>query len=131
MGRGRGKVLSQTLSKGESMALKLLIHVPEASRFKVGLNMAVNFLNTAGEGESLEARLLVNAQGVSVLLSPEEVLDKVKEFLEKGGEIYFCENALRLFEIPREKVLPGCQTVPAGIRVLVEWQEEGFRYVRA
>ena len=38
---------------------------------------------------------------------------------------------MKAFDVPKEKVPAGCLTVPAGIRALVEWQEEGFRYVRA
>ena len=114
------------------MTLKLLLHVPDASRYKVALNMGINFLKTKGEGEELLARLVVNAQGITVLLEEEpEAAEKFKTFLELGGEVYFCENAMRAFNVPREKVPAGGKTVPAGIRALVEWQEEGFRYVRA
>lgn len=114
------------------MALKLLLHVPEASRYQVALNMGINFFKTKSEGEELVARLLVNAQGITVLREENpEVAEKFKTFLELGGEVYFCENAMRAFDVPREKVPAGGKTVPAGIRALVEWQEEGFRYVRA
>ncbi len=114
------------------MALKLLLHVPDAARYKVALNMGINFLKTRKEGETLTARVLVNAQGITVLLEDDSQADeKRKLFTELGGEIYFCENAMKAFDVPKEKVPAGCFTVPAGIRALVEWQEEGFRYVRA
>ncbi len=94
--------------------------------------MGVNFLKTKKEGEDLSARVLVNAQGITILLEelPSDILTKMKEFMELGGELYFCENAMRAFNVPRDKVPAGGKTVPAGIRALVEWQAEGFAYVR-
>jgi len=108
---------------------KLLLHIPEKDRFSVGLTMALNFLKSADKGDLLEARLLINAQGVTIL--EEEIPENLAPFLELGGQVFFCENALRAFNIPKEKVWPGCGTVPAGIRALVEWQNNGFSYVRA
>lgn len=115
------------------MALRVVLHVPDSTRYKVALNMGVNFLKTRQEGEELKAYILVNAQGITVLLEdfPSEIQEKMEEFLGLGGEIYFCENAMRAFNVPREKVPAQTKTVPAGIRALVEWQEEGFAYVRA
>ena len=114
------------------MSLKLLIHIPDDTRAKVGLKMAQNFLKTAREGEELRVRVLFNAQGVIILLNEDEEFDSLLAGVaEKGGEIYFCENALRAFGVSREKLPSLAHTVPAGIRALVEWQEEGFRYVRA
>ncbi len=112
--------------------LKLLIHVPDSTRAKIANKMALNFLKTRKEGEDLVVRLLFNAQGVTVLLeNDQELLSGLEELSREGGEIYFCENALRAFGIEKEKVPAFARTVPAGIRVLVEWQDEGFRYVRA
>ncbi len=109
--------------------MKLLLHVPEVSRLLGALKMGVNYFKTAGPGERLEARILVNAQGVEALRDePPEVLS---EFLERGGEVYFCANALKAFGISEESLWPGTLTVPAGIRALVEWQGQGFCYVRA
>ncbi len=115
------------------MGLKLVLHVPESTRYKVALNMGVNFLKTRKEGEELEARILVNAQGITVLLEEwkDEIKAKMQEFQNLGGEIYFCENAMKAFQVPKEKIPSGGKTVPAGIRALAEWQQEGFAYVRA
>ncbi len=114
------------------MALKVVLHVPDSSRYKVALNMGINFLKTKQEGEELGACILVNAQGITVLLEdfPHEIQNKMEEFHKLGGEIFFCENAMRAFNVPQERVPAHAKTVPAGIRALVEWQNEGFAYVR-
>ncbi|NPB09024.1 MAG: hypothetical protein GXO17_01595 [Thermodesulfobacteria bacterium] len=112
--------------------LKLLIHVPDSTRAKIASKMAINFLKTRREGEEMKVRVLFNAQGVTVLLeNDEELMRGLEEITKQGGEVYFCENALKAFDVERDKVPSFAGTVPAGIRVLVEWQDDGFRYVRA
>lgn len=110
--------------------LKLLVHVPDSTRFEAALKVSRNFA-LALSGRPYKVRILVNFEGIRVLedFSPYEAL--FKEVLSYGIEVYFCENALKAFYIPREKVPQGGRTVPAGIVALVEWQDEGFRYVRA
>jgi len=114
------------------MSLKLLVHVPDSLRAKVGLTMAQNFLKSKQEGEALEARVLFNAQGVTIILEEDpKIMSLMEEFSKQGGEVYFCENAMRNFQIEKDQLPSYAKTVPAGIRALVQWQEEGFRYVRA
>ncbi len=110
--------------------LKLLLHVPDSSRFEAALKVARNFAIAMGD-KPYKIRILINFEGITVLnnFSPYEAL--FKEILSYGVEVYFCENAMKGFDIPKEKVPEGGKTVPAGIVALVEWQDEGFRYVRA
>ncbi len=110
--------------------LKLLVHVPDSKRFEAALKVSKNFV-LAMEGKPFKARILVNFEGVTVLENFELYQKLLEENLAKGIEIYFCENALRGFNVPKEKVPKGAKTIPAGIVALVEWQEEGFKYVRA
>lgn len=109
--------------------LKLLMHIPDSSRFEAGLKQSRNFAIAMGE-RPYQIRILVNFEGVKVLenFSPYESL--FKEVLSYRAEIYFCENALKAFNVPAEKVPAGGKTISSGILALVEWQEEGFRYVR-
>lgn len=110
--------------------LKLLLHVPDSLRFEAALKVAKNFAIAMGN-KPHKVRILINFEGITVLnnFSPYEEL--FKEVLSFGIEVYFCENALKGFNIPKEKVPQGGKTVPAGIVALVEWQDEGFRYVRS
>jgi len=54
-----------------------------------------------------------------------------KRTFSLGIEVYFCENAMKTFNVSMDKVPQQAKTVPAGIVALVTWQDEGFRYVRA
>ncbi len=115
------------VSMGE---LKLLMHVPESQRFEVALKVARNFVK-AMKGEPFSVRILVNAEGITILKRFHEVEELFREAVSEGISVYFCENAMRLFEVDPSLVPEGGKTVPAGIRALVEWQDQGYRYVRA
>ena len=110
--------------------LKLLLHVPDSSRFEAALKQARNFALAMGD-KPYQVRILVNFEGVTVLndLSPYSAL--LQENFSFGTEVYFCENAMKVFNVSMDKVPQQAKTVPAGIVALVTWQDEGFRYVRA
>jgi intracellular sulfur oxidation DsrE/DsrF family protein len=109
--------------------LKLLLHVPDSSRFEAALKQARNFAVAMGD-KPYQVRILVNFEGITVLndLSPYSVL--LQENFSLGIEVYFCENAMKAFNVSMDKVPQQAKTVPAGIVALVTWQDEGFRYVR-
>lgn len=109
---------------------KLVLHVPESGRFEVALKVARNFIK-AMTGEDFSVRILVNAEGITILKRFSEVEDLYREAVKDGVTVYFCENAMRAFDVDPALVPENGKTVPAGIRVLVEWQNEGYRYVRA
>lgn len=110
--------------------LKLLLHVPYYSSFEPALKMAKNFLKSLKSDEKARVRILVNYEGILVLKDFEKFDSLFKELIKEKVEVYFCENALKTFEIPYESVPKGGKTVYSGIKALVEWEEEGFRYVR-
>jgi intracellular sulfur oxidation DsrE/DsrF family protein len=109
--------------------LKLLLHVPDSLRFEAALKQARNFALAMGD-KPYQVRILVNFEGITVLndLSPYSVL--LQENFSLGIEVYFCENAMKAFNVSMDKVPQQAKTVPAGIVALVTWQDEGFRYVR-
>jgi Uncharacterized conserved protein len=110
--------------------LKLLLHVPDSSRFESALKQARNFALAMGD-KPYQVRILVNFEGVTVLndLSPYSAL--LQENFSFGTEIYFCENAMKAFNVSMDKVPQQAKIISSGILALVTWQDEGFRYVRA
>ena len=109
---------------------KLVLHVPESKRFEVALKVALNFIR-AMTGGDFSVRILVNAEGVTILKRFKEVEELYHEVVKKGAMVYFCENAMSAFEVAPELVPENGKTVSVGIKALVEWQNEGYRYVRA
>jgi len=94
------------------------------------LKQARNFA-IAMQEKPFQVRILVNFEGIKVLenFSPYEAL--YKEVLSCGADVYFCENAIKAFSISPDILPEQSQTIPSGIVALAQWQEEGFRYVRA
>jgi len=91
--------------------------------------MSKNFVTALKDKYSV--RIVVNFEGITVLNDFKPYENIFKEVLSLGIEVYFCENALKGFNIPFEKIPEEGKTIPAGIVALVEWQNEGYRYVRA
>ncbi len=113
------------------MALKLLIHVAEDTRWEVAVVNAINFLKSLKEGEEGELVMVANANAVTRCVQCEPELFKgIRQVVLDGGQIYVCENALRKFGIPKDRLPEVFKTVPAGIRALVEFQIQGYHYVR-
>ncbi|MGB9713224.1 MAG: DsrE family protein [Dissulfurimicrobium sp.] len=111
--------------------LKLLIHVAQADKWDTAAGNAINFLKTKQTGEELRVRMIANADAVTRCTQCDRPLfDVLKQIVLEGGEIYLCENALRNFGIHVSRLPEIFKTVPAGIRALVELQNDGWRYVR-
>ncbi len=110
--------------------LRLLLHVPDSSRFEAGLKQARNFAIAMGD-KPFQVRILVNFEGVTVLNDLSPYAELLKEIFSLGIEVYFCENAMKGFNISMDKVPQQAQIIPSGILALVNWQNEGFKYVRA
>ncbi|QER41833.1 hypothetical protein F1847_03375 [Thermodesulfobacterium sp. TA1] len=113
------------------MGLRLLLHVPQSDRFMPALKMAKNFLNACTSEEKPLVKIIVNFEGITVLKDFSPYSELFNELLGLGGEVYFCENALKGFNLSLDMVPKGGKTVPAGIKALVELQKEGYAYVRA
>lgn len=110
---------------------RLLIHVAQKERWDIAVKNALNFLKTEKEGESLQVRIIANADSVTRCTKCDrELFDNLKQLVLDGGEIYLCENSLKAFEIPVSRLPEFFKTVPAAIRALVDLQRSGWIYVR-
>ncbi len=111
--------------------LKLLIHVAQPDRWDVAVKNGLNFLKTRSEGEELRVRLIGNADSVTRCIKCDRALfDNLKQLVLDGGEVFLCENSLRAFDIPKKRLPELFSTVPAAVRALVDWQREGWIYIR-
>lgn len=87
------------------MKFKVLLHIPERERFEAALIQAKNFI-LAKENEKITG-VLLNSDGVKIL------------------------DDLKHFKIPINRIPNGGKTLPSGIVAIVEWQMQGFVYIRA
>ena len=112
--------------------LKLLIHVAQKERWMVGVKNALNFLKTAGDSDSLQVRIIANADSVTQCIKCDRPLfDRLKQLVLDEGEIYVCANSLRDFDIKESRLPEVFRTVPAAVRAIADWQADGWLYVRA
>ncbi len=111
--------------------IKLLIHVAQKERWDIAAKNAINFLKSAKDGEQLEVVLIANGDSVTRCTKCDRALfDNLKQLVLDGGKIFLCENSLRNFDIPKSRLPEVFGTVPAAIRALVDYQREGWIYVR-
>jgi hypothetical protein len=112
-------------------SLKLVLHVAQVDKWEGAISNAANFLKTAAPGEHLEIRIVANSDAVLACAPCSPKLLELLEMLTKHGvEIFLCKNSLKKHGIPADSLPPILKTVPAGIRTLVDLQNEGWRYVR-
>ncbi len=111
--------------------LKLLIHVAQKERWDIAVKNGLNFLKTKGPDETLRAVIIANGDSVTRCTKCDRALfDDLKQFVLDGGKVYLCENSLRNFDIPKSRLPDIFGTVPAAIRALVDYQRDGWTYVR-
>ena len=111
--------------------LKLLIHVAQKERWDIAVKNAINFLKTAREDETLKVVLIANGDSVTRCTKCDrQLFDGLKQLVLDGGKIFLCENSLRNFDIPKSRLPEVFDTVPAAIRALVDYQRDGWIYVR-
>ncbi len=109
--------------------LKVLFHVPDSSRFNACLRQVNNLLATLSE-EPYEIRVLINFEGIKVVENFEPYMEMFKSLCERGVKFYFCQNPFKVFNISTDLVPPPAEIISSGIRALVDWQREGFIYIR-
>jgi hypothetical protein len=115
-------------------SMQCLLHVSDNDRWLPALRNAGNFLKAVSE-EGGQVVVLANGPAVSGFMNP-EILALMTDLSARSVRFQACRNALVLLaENPAtaidEAALPGfVEVVPAGIVALVQWQDQGFAYVK-
>jgi len=108
---------------------KVLFHVPDSARFMACLRQVNNLLATIPD-EHYDIRVLINFEGIKVLENFEPYREMFEALTQKGVRFYFCQNPFKTFGLSTELVPPPAEVISSGIRALVDWQKEGFIYIR-
>ena len=101
------------------------------------VNMAIRHAGMARKSGYLDDSVLlvygraVQAFARDVTAKPPQVSSSIKEAKEAGARILICGEALRRFDIPREKLEPGVdEVVPNAIATLAELVSKGYQVVK-
>ncbi len=111
-----------------------VLHVSDNDRWLPALRNAANFLRAVG-AEGGQVVIVANGPAVSGFVNP-EIQALMTDLSARSVRFQACRNALVLLaENPAtaidEAALPGfVEVVPAGIAALVQWQDQGFAYVK-
>lgn len=109
----------------------IVFHVDKRDgTISVAFTNAINYAN-ALPGKEFSMALVVNSVAVTEVVAENKTIGtKLKEAVEKGLEIFVCQNALKANGIKPEALYPQCTTVEAGIVAIVEFQQKGYAYIK-
>lgn len=115
------------------MAYKAVFHVDQNEEpiLNLALNNVSNLLN-AIPGKDHDLVLIFNGPAARLVTrgSIEVLLDRVRDLKARGVRFQVCKNAMERFEIPKEELVEECEIIPAGIVALIDFQNDGFSYIK-
>lgn len=101
------------------------------------VNMAIRHAGMAKKSGYLDDSVLlvygrsVQAFSRDITARPPQVAAAIKEAKEAGARIILCGEALRRFDIPKEKLEPGVdEVVPNAIVTLAELVSRGYQIIK-
>ncbi|WP_197490933.1 DsrE family protein [Planctomyces sp. SH-PL62] len=101
------------------------------------VNMAIRHAGMAMKSGYLDDSVLlvygrsVQAFSKDITAKPPQVAAAIKEAKEAGARIILCGEALKRFDIPREKLEPGVdEVVPNSIVTLAELVSKGYQIIK-
>lgn len=111
--------------------MRVVFHVPEASRSRVCLNNTSNYLQLMNT-RPLLIKVVFNSDGVKTLLAGEEIAGRWQNLLEKAGNVHLlvCNNSLAGFNLSLKQLITPVEVVPAAVFTLVQLQQQGWVYLR-
>ena len=101
------------------------------------VNMAIRHAGMAKKSGYLDDSVLlvygraVQAFSKDITAKPPQVSASIKEAKEAGARIIICGEALKRFDIPKEKLEPGVdEVVPNSIVTLAELVSKGYQIIK-
>ena len=117
-------------SEGGKPMLRAIVHInfADSERQQHGLKNVTNILK---EEKKAEIEVVCHGGGIGLLVKDKtDHADEVARLIKEGVRFAACENTLRDKSIPKENLLPGVTTVPAGAVEVIRKQQEGFGYFK-
>ena len=117
----------------EKMKTKVVFHLDwdEEKRLVMALNNITNLLK---EIPATEAAICLVANGSAVRLFHREHAiaygSRVEDLSAKGVRFLMCNNSLTNMNIDPVQLLNGCEVIKAGIVALIEFQADGYAYIK-
>ena len=90
------------------------------------------FGNILSVSPNTKIEVVCHGPGIEMMMQDKSiVVNKIKEFKEKGVVFNVCEFSLKERKVDKAKLIEQSTYVPAGILEIVEKQEQGWSYIKA
>ncbi len=110
--------------------LVLQIDSDDDGKMNMILRNANNYLNALPD-EHFELVIVANGPGVRHFTQGHDEYEaRGKELAQRGVKFRICANAIAENGIPKEKLWPLCEVVPAGLVEIVKLERAGFAYIK-
>jgi intracellular sulfur oxidation DsrE/DsrF family protein len=101
----------------------------DSTSHKVLMKQFGNILSVAPD---TKIEVVSHGPGIEMMMQDKSiVINKIKEFKEKGVVFNVCEFSLKERKVDKAKLIEQATYVPAGIIEIVEKQEQGWSYIKA
>ena len=109
---------------------KILIHISDRDKWLSVIGL-VNRLLDENNDNHIEIIIIADIFAGAVCLHCNQSLkQQMIDFVETGQRILICEESLKCLNIPMKSLPDFVQTVPLSLPAIIQWQEEGFQYIK-
>lgn len=112
--------------------MNIIFHVPELSRSIPCLNNVKNYLKLSLQPEDEVIRIIFNAEAVKSLILGEEGALRWLSLCEEYPyiKLLVCRNSLQGYSLSPDMLINKVEVIPAAVVALVEFQKNGWIYLR-
>ncbi|EMZ8854728.1 DsrE family protein [Salmonella enterica] len=112
--------------------MNIVFHVPELSRSIPCLNNVKNYLKLSLQPEDEAIRIVFNAEAVKSLILGEESALRWLSLCEEYPctKLLVCRNSLQGYSLSPDMLINKVEVIPAAVVALVEFQKNGWIYLR-
>ena len=74
--------------------------------------------------------LVANGGGVQHLRADTDHSDRIRALIERGVDVYSCQNAMSAQGLTSDDLVDGVETVPSGVGGVANLEADGYRYIK-
>jgi intracellular sulfur oxidation DsrE/DsrF family protein len=109
---------------------KILIHISDRDKWLSVIGLVNRLLDENNENH-IEIIIIADIFAGAVCLHCNQSLkQQMIDFVETGQRILICEESLKCLNIPMKSLPDFVQTIPLSLTAIIQWQDEGFHYIK-
>ena len=108
--------------------LKALFHIDEIEKWDLLLANVKNLLDSTDDQAIIE--VIANSKGVLGLKKDFKLDYIIEKQYNRGVRFVACNNSLKVIGISKEEILPIVEIIEAGVKEIIEKQQEGYGYIK-